>query len=609
MEPRRVDTALQRCAPWCFAFTPISVQCAAVKKAEATKPGSDESPVFWMWLGLLGAVIVGNIWLNQAPNDDTVNRLQMGLALGAFGLLFWGYRLAQTGTPLFEQKSRDRMLVVLGVIGGLAYCNFARLHFSNFIHVWDTYHYYMGSKYFSELNYDLLYDCAVVADKEDGVKGVDDRVVTDLRTNVMVRVTNLLAHPDICTSHFTPERWAAFKKDVAFFRGRVAPDRWVQVHHDHGYNATPVWTLLGKALTNLGPATLNQVTALNLIDPLYLLAAALAMLWAFGWRGFALGLLMLGTNFPNRYYWTGGAYLRHDWLFYTVATVCLLKKDRPFLAGASLSYATLLRLFPGLMVVGPLLAGIEYLRVNRQLEPAFKRFVLGGIVGTAALLALSFTFVGGAETWAKFAANTQKHAATPLTNHMGLRTVLSYRFSTIGQVMRDGKQIDAWAKWKSTRLESFRELKPLFALLLLAGIALLYFAIRDDKPPLWVSASLGIGFIVFGAELTCYYYCFFMGMAALYERRREAGLLLLMMAAVTQIIHLTPFAGMSGWEDEQYFAMSVTSLIAVAAVWWSFTRWGTPNTIAAEGPVGLPLFAPVAATARGEPTKRKRKRG
>ena len=42
---------------------------------------------------------------------------------------------------------------------------------------------------------------------------------------------------------------------------------------------------------------------------------------------FALGLIMLGTNWASRFfYWTGGAMLRHDWLFFTVAVVCLLKK-------------------------------------------------------------------------------------------------------------------------------------------------------------------------------------------------------------------------------------------------------------------------------------------
>ena len=39
-----------------------------------------------------------------------------------------------------------------------------------------------------------------------------------------------------------------------------------------------------------------------------------------------VAMLMLGCNWASRFfYWTGGALLRHDWLFYTVAVVCLLR--------------------------------------------------------------------------------------------------------------------------------------------------------------------------------------------------------------------------------------------------------------------------------------------
>ena len=37
-------------------------------------------------------------------------------------------------------------------------------HFGSFLHGWDTFHYYLGAKYFRELSYDRLYDCATVAD-------------------------------------------------------------------------------------------------------------------------------------------------------------------------------------------------------------------------------------------------------------------------------------------------------------------------------------------------------------------------------------------------------------------------------------------------------------
>ena len=49
--------------------------------------------------------------------------------------------------------------------------------------------------------------------------------------------------------------------------------------------------------------------------------------WAFGWRTTCVALAVFATNFPSRFYWTGGAFLRWDWLFYFVGGICLVKKD------------------------------------------------------------------------------------------------------------------------------------------------------------------------------------------------------------------------------------------------------------------------------------------
>ena len=64
---------------------------------------------------------------------------------------------------------------------------------------------------------------------------------------------------------------------------------------------------------------------------------------------------MFATNFPSRFYWTGGAFLRWDWLFYFVGGVCLVKKERTVLGGFFLGYSTLLRIFPLFVFSGPML--------------------------------------------------------------------------------------------------------------------------------------------------------------------------------------------------------------------------------------------------------------
>jgi hypothetical protein len=112
--------------------------------------------------------------------------------------------------------------------------------------------------------------------------------MTDLHTNEQVPTLEVLRHSERCTGHFGAARWAGFQRDVAWFRDRMSPSSWLRSQRDHGYNATPVWGLLGHALADLAPASDGSILALTLIDP--------------------------------------------DWLFCAVAGLCALRKDRSFAA-------------------------------------------------------------------------------------------------------------------------------------------------------------------------------------------------------------------------------------------------------------------------------------
>ena len=593
-------------------------------KPEPKKPVTPEQRSKWdLWapLGVAVAVtLASKFWIatpqaaqffnitndQWAANDRSVQLVAISLAILAFAVMAWGYKLAKDGRPKAFQILRDRLLVVIGICAGTAYFNFLHLHFGNFIHVWDTYHYYVGAKYFPELSYDKLYECAAVADSESGrLEEVQRRTITDLRTNVMVRTDDILEHPERCKAGFSAARWAEYKADINWFRSRVNETRWMEIHHDHGFNGTPVWIIAGKFLTNLGPANLEQVTRLNTLDPIYIVLGALMIWWAFGPRAFAIAMIVLGTNFPNRYYWTGGAFLRYDWLFYLIATVCLLKKNRPGLAGAALAYTTLLRLFPGLLLLGPVLAAFEYWRAHKKMDPQFIRFIGGGIVGTAVLMGVAFAYVGGVPAWQQFTFNTVKHSNTPLTNHMGLRTVLSHRPDTTGIQTVTQNTIDNWSIWKSTRLEKWHDAKPLFFLIMLGCLVMISLALRHSGPEQWVGAAMGCGLIAFGAELTCYYYCFLMGLALLAEKRREVGLLMAAMGAVTLFIEFHPIQGMSGWLDEQYVAMSIACLVATAGSWFAFTKWGQDD-LEPEG--DMVLFDDGATATAGVPANYRKRR-
>ncbi|MGH7806224.1 MAG: hypothetical protein ACREQJ_17890, partial [Candidatus Binatia bacterium] len=364
-------------------------------------------------------------------------------------------------------------------------------------------------------------------------------------------------------AHFSAERWPAFKADVAYFRVRENPKRWDETQTDHGFNGTPVWAIAGFALANLAPASDGSILLLTLIDPAYLAAALWLVRRAFGWRTAAIAMVVLATNFPSRFYWTGGAFLRWDWLFWMVAAVACLKLERPLLAGVALAYAALLRVFPGLLVAGPVLAFAWDVWRTRRLHPAFVRFFAGAAIGAVLLVALSLPIVG-VGAYREFVQNSVKHTATPLTNYMGLRTVVAYRPSEVGRYLRTDRDVDPWGKWKSARLRAFDRAKPVFIVCFIGFAALLALAVRG-RPP-WLAAALGATTCAFAVELTSYYYAFVFAVALAAHERTDGTKILLAITAATGLIAWAPFPFLPTWWDEQYTAMSLVTVVGFVAL-------------------------------------------
>lgn len=533
-------------------------------------------------------------------NDHTSRVWELVLALAALALLgveAWRGRGKET------RGGSRRTYAAAALVAVLTYFNFGAFHFGNWVHTWDTLHYHLGAKYFRELSYDRLYECIAVADAQEPHlrKAVERRKVTDLRTNVLVSTEEILAHPERCTAHFSAARWQEFTADVALYRSRETPWRWEEISTDHGFNGTPVWLLAGSVLANLAPSSEGGIFALTLIDPLYFLALVAVLGWAFGLRPLAVALLVLATFFPSRFFWTGGAFLRWDWLFYTGAAVACLKKGRPWLGGMALGYASLLRLFPGLLAAGPVaavaaLVGGEVLRAWREkrgdgswreglraglARPEVRshlRFLAGAAFAAAILVPASLPGVGGFQGYRAFFANTEKHQGTPLSNHMGLKTVVSYRPAEVGRHLVAGQgadpaAADPWLRWKEARLAAWRETRAVAFALVALVIVLLGRAARRHPDP-WIAAALGTLFIPFAVELTSYYYAFLVVPALLWMEKRSAGLALLALAAFTQLVSLGPLLGLPTWRDEQYTLISLATVLVCGGILVAFARKG-----------------------------------
>jgi hypothetical protein len=136
--------------------------------------------------------------------------------------------------------------------------------------------------------------------------------------------------------------------------------------------------------------------------------------------------------------------------------------------------------------------------------------------------------------------------------------------------MRSDGETDQWVKWKQARLQSWRQAKPVYLLIVVGFLALLALAVRQAEP--WAAVALSTTFIPFGAELTCYYYSFIIMVVLLSLKSERLGQRLLLLTAFTQFVAWAPFKGMPTWLDEQYTLMSLATIVIFIVIVWEFVR-------------------------------------
>ena len=506
-------------------------------------------------------------------NDGRMVQLKAGLAVAGAILLLW-YWLADDVPALRRwRRWRDGLLIALGLLSCASWWNLGRYHFNPFIHYYEFYHYYLGAKYAPELGYTRLYECTIAAEDEFAHLGarLERLEIRDLTTNVLGPSAPALAHPEKCKEHFSFERWQAFMRDSDFFRRASSWDFWSSGLKDNGYNGSPVWRLTGGLMANsVDEINDGSLFHLGLLDPILLFAMMFTIWWAFGWRTLCVALIFFGTNYPGRYWWTGGAYLRMDWLFAMVASICLMKRGKPFASGFAIAWATLLRVFPGFVAAALVLKiAIASWRAKKLvLTPAQGRFLAGAALAGIILVPASAVYGGGLDCWRGFIVNSQKHLQTPLTNNMGWRTVVAYRYSTRAQVERDHRALDPFAKWKHDQLENFRQRKLVYLAGLLGFLVLLGMAV--ERHPDWVALTLGTGLIIFAAQLTCYYFIAFLAFGLLWPYLRWSGWALALVSAASCVIPL----GFLGWDDDRYVVISIVYIVFACAVTTALARVG-----------------------------------
>lgn len=464
-------------------------------------------------------------------DSQLISTLKAGLAVAGTLLLLLDWWLRRTGRTVPGARWRRDLLAVLGILAVLGWWDF-RSPLGPRLHRHEFFHYFLGAKYQAELGYTRLYQCVALAEAQTADAAlVRARWIRNLETNVIEPGHVALADAEaVCPARFTPDRWQAFLHDATWFREQVEPDRWRALFVDHGYNATPVWTMAGTALTNLGVASSSFTRALARLDVVLLLGLWGVVWWGFGWQTACVAALWWGTNHPARAYWTGGALLRADWLLLVVVAIASLRRGFPALSGAALGYAALLRIFPGALALGYVLVEGWRMWQTRTWRPSkpFVHFTLGMALSVAVLVPAA-SWVNGQrlldlEAWQSFAQNSQKHLSQTSTNRMGLKVLVAFDPATRVSQVRELWQDSPWDAWYEARARTFERRQPIFWGLVAAYLVLLAFACRGQDP--WIALVLASGLLVMAFELSSYYYAFFLIVGLLWSRHAWAGPLL-----------------------------------------------------------------------------------
>jgi hypothetical protein len=436
----------------------------------------------------------------------------------AIGVALFGLWLAQRSRWARRGGRRRAVLAGLTALGVLSYINFGAFHTDGTpLHIWDQFHYVIGSKYFPELGYDGLYAATAQAFEESDPAYVLPQRMRDLRSGQVVATASLAQFTREVRARFSNQRWDGFKSDATHFY--IRPD----IYLDNGYLGTPADAAIERLFTAHLPFRQRTAMLFAMLDVCLLALAGLAIYRVFGLEVLAAASLIFGLGYCSRFFWVGGAFLRDDWLAALVFCAAALEGRRGKLAGAALAYAVCTRIYPVLMLL-PL--GAFAWSQRRQGAPVpWMNFALG-FVSAGALLVMAGCLVGhGPGIWLESAEKLLQHGAIVAPNAIGLRIPLSATLANLRGELLDPSTLYAYADISRDYAQTaHKHLVPI----ILATAVFLGFALRAAWHSRNAVTALVIGIAVMYALTTpmCYYGTYFT-LLALVRPVRSAAVFLM----------------------------------------------------------------------------------
>jgi hypothetical protein len=358
----------------------------------------------WHWQGVvfsvLGVGIAALGWQARALKSRLM-RVLLGVLLAAL-----------VGSSLVAQSNQVR-----------------RIGTSHQVQLWGTFHYWIGARYFEELGYHDLYTQVLVADKESNNHLAEAKLVRNLLTYKREKADLYRNGPRLPT--WTDARWEEFKTDVGWFTKRRKPIFWANIIVDRGYNPSPAWHAVGGSMARLLDVKVPwQQTLLMLFDPLLLLAAFGLSVRAWGWTRSLLVLFAFVSWFGNagRIY---GQIFIYDWFAAAWAGLACWRLGWPLRAGLLIGYATMVRVFPVLLLLGPVVVGVWGLVAHRKLDRELLRLGIGALLMAFALFIAGSVSTGrGIAAWGDFLSNVTHHSEEHAfgSKRLGMKHALGFDF-------------------------------------------------------------------------------------------------------------------------------------------------------------------------------------
>ena len=361
------------------------------------------------------------------PERRPVSRELIGLiaCLVASGAVGVRWHRARAG------KSTRPVTVVLLVLAGLVHVTY--LHPRLAAHASGSarapYHYVLGAKYYAELGHFGLYRMTLLAGEETGAFDVEAIPrIRHLEDYTFVPAGEALEQarrerPD----RFSDARWAAFCDDVRSLAAERDTTNWNKYLQDHGYNPPPARTLLpGLLLRVLDLDSDAQVLTMLILDLVLFLGVLGLIALVCGPDPPLLIFLFVMTAWFSESQLVGN-FLNALWLVALLAAMTALRSERWRTAGALLGVAAAFRVFPLLLLAGPLLLlGGAVLR-RRSPGAEGRGAALGFAAAVVLLGAVGLTQGAGPSTTREFVANIGLHAEGIRwdNNKLGLRRALA----------------------------------------------------------------------------------------------------------------------------------------------------------------------------------------